>query len=79
VLIQPDVVIEILSPDDRSAETLVKVADYIGAGVPHIWIVDPYRRNIVAVENGVIQQATGPVLESPLTGKVDFGELFRAA
>lgn len=40
----PDLVAEILSPDDRPAEVLAKVADWLGAGTTLVWVVDPERR-----------------------------------
>src|SRR5437667_5394634 len=40
----PDLVVEVLSPDDRPGETLAKVADWIDAGTRLIWVVDAQRR-----------------------------------
>jgi len=40
----PDLLAEILSPDDRPAEVLAKVADWLGAGTKLVWVVDPERR-----------------------------------
>jgi Uma2 family endonuclease len=40
----PDLAIEVLSPDDRPGELLEKVADYLNAGTPLVWVVDPDRR-----------------------------------
>jgi Uma2 family endonuclease len=37
----PLIAIEILSPDDRMAETLDKLREYRRWGVPHVWLVDP--------------------------------------
>ena len=39
----PDLVAEILSPDDRPAEVLAKVADWLDAGTRVVWVVDPER------------------------------------
>jgi Uma2 family endonuclease len=39
----PDLLAEILSPDDRPAEVLAKVADWLGAGTRLVWVVDPER------------------------------------
>lgn len=77
VLTHVDLAIEILSPDDEPAEMLEKIADYTGAGIPYIWIADPYKRKVVTVEDGVLHRLTGFVTETPLVGRVDFGELFR--
>ena len=40
----PDLVAEILSPDDRPGEVLAKVADWLEAGVQLVWVLDPIRR-----------------------------------
>ncbi len=40
----PDLVVEVLSPDDRPGEVLSKVADWLNAGVKLVWVVDPWRR-----------------------------------
>jgi Uma2 family endonuclease len=44
VLTRPDLAIEIVSPDDEVGEMLTKVGDYLAAGIPSIWVVDPYKR-----------------------------------
>lgn len=40
----PDLVVEVRSPDDRPAAILAKVADWLGAGVRLVWVLDPDRR-----------------------------------
>lgn len=40
----PDLVVEVLSPDDRPGEVLAKVADWLAAGTRLVWVVDPVRR-----------------------------------
>ena len=40
----PDLLAEILSPDDRPGEVLAKVADWLAAGTKIVWVVDPERR-----------------------------------
>ncbi len=40
----PDLVVEVLSPDDRPGELLEKVADWLKAGTRLVWVVDPMRR-----------------------------------
>lgn len=39
----PDLVAEILSPEDRPAEVLAKVADWLDAGARLVWVIDPTR------------------------------------
>ena len=40
----PDLVVEVLSPDDRPGETLAKIGDWLEAGVQIVWVIDPERR-----------------------------------
>jgi len=40
----PDLVVEVLSPDDRPGETLAKVGDWLEAGVRLVWVIDSERR-----------------------------------
>src|SRR5712664_2821997 len=40
----PDLVVEVLSPDDRAGETLAKVGDWLEAGARLAWVIDPQRR-----------------------------------
>lgn len=40
----PDLVAEILSPDDRPGEVLKKVGEWLDAGVNLVWVIDPDRR-----------------------------------
>ncbi len=39
----PDLLAEILSPDERPAEVLAKVADWLRAGTKLVWVIDPER------------------------------------
>lgn len=41
----PDLVVEVLSPDDRPGEVLAKVSDWLRAGTALVWVVDPIRRS----------------------------------
>ncbi len=76
VLVRPDLVIEIVSPDDGPTEMLEKVADYRSAGIPYIWVTDPYKRVLIEADATGIRRPAGLVLSTPLVGEVDFGPLF---
>ena len=41
----PDLVVEVLSPDDRPGEVLAKIADWLRAGTGLASVVDPVRRS----------------------------------
>jgi Uma2 family endonuclease len=40
----PDLVVEVLSPDDRAGEVRDKVDDWLQAGCQLVWVLDPERR-----------------------------------
>jgi Uma2 family endonuclease len=40
----PDLVVEVLSPNDRPGEVLAKIGDFLAAGTRLAWLVDPRRR-----------------------------------
>lgn len=40
----PDLVVEVLSHNDRAGEVLAKVADWLSGGTRLVWVVDPERR-----------------------------------
>lgn len=40
----PDLVVEVLSHNDRPGEMLAKVGEWLDAGVRLVWVVDPERR-----------------------------------
>ena len=76
ILEQPDLVIEILSPDDRPGGMLERISDYQQAGIAHIWIVDPYEKRVFEADRFGIQKAAQLVLEADPVGVVDFQPLF---
>lgn len=44
--VAPELVVEILSPDDRWSEVMEKLSDYFQAGVLRVWVVDPRVRKV---------------------------------
>lgn len=48
--IPPDLVVEVLSPSDRLPAVMVKVTEYLQAGVAEVWVVNPEDR-LVDVQN----------------------------
>jgi Uma2 family endonuclease len=76
VLTQPHLVIEIVSPDDEASELLQKIADYAEAGIPYVWIVDPYKRTVMEAGQGTVRPAESLCLATPLVGEIDFAGLF---
>lgn len=43
-MLGPDLVAEILSPEDRPGDVLAKVGEWLEAGVRLVWVIDPERR-----------------------------------
>lgn len=43
----PALIVEILSPNDTVEEINEKIDSYRAAGVPHVWVIDPYQRTLV--------------------------------
>ncbi len=39
--IVPDLVVEVISPNDQASDLNAKIEDFLNAGVPLIWIADP--------------------------------------
>lgn len=46
--VPPELVVEILSPDDRWSEVMQKLAEYLAFGVDRVWIVNPRLRQVFA-------------------------------
>lgn len=42
----PDLAVEVLSPSDRMADALAKIAMYLDAGVRLVWLVDPSSQTV---------------------------------
>ena len=77
ILLQPDLVIEVVSPDDEVPEMLTKIGDYLAAGIPYIWVVDPYKRTLAEADAAGIRRPPTQVLATPLVGEIDFASLFQ--
>ncbi len=44
----PFLVVEILSPEDRMVCMQPKIQEYLGIGVDHVWLIDPYDRKALS-------------------------------
>jgi Uma2 family endonuclease len=44
-----DLVMEVISPDDRNRDTVTKRREYAQAGIPEFWLVDPEVRTITVL------------------------------
>lgn len=57
----PDLVVEVVSPNDTYSEVDVKVDMYLADGVRLVWVLDPQRRkvSIQTVDDEVVHQVRG--------------------
>lgn len=52
IKINPDLAVEVISPNDLYSEVQQKVQEYQRAGFPLIWVVDPGTRTVDVLESG---------------------------
>ncbi|MFN3651771.1 MAG: Uma2 family endonuclease [Armatimonadota bacterium] len=83
VTVPPDLAVEVVSPNDTVYELDAKVEEYLSAGVPLVWVVNPetriihvYRRGGATDRHGENDELTAPELIPSLRFKV--ADLFRA-
>jgi Uma2 family endonuclease len=46
--VAPDLIVEIMSPDDRWSEVMQKLREYFAIGVRLVWVADPHTRAVYA-------------------------------
>ena len=70
----PFLCVEVLSPDDRMSRVKERIDDYLAMGVPHVWVLDPQKREAYSVtpatglrevKDGILK-TENPVFEVPL-------------
>lgn len=45
--IHPDLAVEVVSPNDSATELAEKVEEYLAAGVPLVWVIDPEVKTVM--------------------------------
>lgn len=65
----PDLVAEIVSPNDRPGELLNKVGDWLEAGVRVVWVIDPPRGM------ALVHDAGGSTILVPMDGRLEGGDV----
>ncbi len=60
VEVLPDLAIEVLSPDDRPGRVARKIAHYMQAGVPLLWVIDPEAEQVTVWKPGESPRTAGP-------------------
>jgi Uma2 family endonuclease len=62
----PDIAVEIISPNDRASEVAAKAQDWLQAGCPVVWVVDPETRTVAVYRS--LQEITILTVAETLTG-----------
>jgi Uma2 family endonuclease len=57
--VAPDLVVEIMSPNDRWQEVRQKLAEYFAIGVRWVWIVEPENRTVLVYRSSTDLQQFG--------------------
>jgi Uma2 family endonuclease len=68
----PEIVVEIVSEDDRYVDIHEKLAEYHAWGIKHVWLVDPWTRKLAVYDSRGFHEV--PAFELP-----DFGVTLSAA
>jgi len=63
--IAPDLVVEILSPNDRWSEVTQKLREYFDVGVRLVWVVDPAARSVFSYRSLTDMREFGEQSELP--------------
>jgi Uma2 family endonuclease len=64
--ITPDLAVEVVSPNDTAYEVDAKVEEYLAAGVPLVWVVNPQVRTVHVYRNDSVERLReGDVLTVP--------------
>ncbi len=65
----PDLVVEVVSPTDRHADIIEKIALYMAAGIPMLWLAEPRRQAVTVHRPGM------PPVVVELDGVLDGGNI----
>jgi Uma2 family endonuclease len=58
--VAPELIVEIVSPNDRWTEITAKLEDYFSIGVALVWLVDPQRRRVSCFRSPTDLSVLGP-------------------
>jgi len=58
--VAPELIVEIVSPNDRWTDLMAKLEDYFSIGVGLVWIVDPQRRRVSCYRSPTQLALLGP-------------------
>lgn len=71
----PLLCIEIVSPDDRMPDLVIRTGDYLQLGVPETWILDPGTKRSYVYDQGGLRESHDAILRH---GRIELpiGEIF---
>jgi Uma2 family endonuclease len=56
----PDLVVEVLSPDDRPSRVAAKIAEFLESGVSIVWVADPKQKTVTVYRSFSNTEQYGP-------------------
>lgn len=65
----PDIAVEVLSPSDLPRLVLDRIGEYLQAGVPLVWVIDP------EAERAAVHRSLTDVRQVDLDGTLDGGDV----
>ncbi len=69
--VPPLIAIEILSPEDRLSQLIIRLADFENMGVPAIYLIDPVDNSLLRFENGKLSNTETIVLRDAVVAFTD--------
>lgn len=82
--VPPELVFEVMSPDDVFRDVMAKVDEYLTAGVSLVYVIDPSREQAMLFQKGTLGTLFGPSDEMTFPGvlpdlRIHVGPLFQGA
>jgi len=80
--VSPELVFEVMSPDDVFQDVMAKVDEYLAAGVLLVFVIDPSREQAMLFQKGKLGTLFGPADEMAFPGvlpelRIPVGPLFK--
>lgn len=82
--VSPELVFEVMSPDDVFRDVMAKADEYLAAGVSLVYVIDPSREQAMLFQKGTLGTLFGPSDEMTFPGvlpdlRIPVGPLFQGA
>jgi Uma2 family endonuclease len=59
IRVAPDLAVEVISPNDLIVDLNLKLLEYLDAGIPLIWVIDPQARIVWVLHRGSVRLLCG--------------------